>query len=403
MTPGLLWLTQNSRSRSPDVFGALAPLPLRLTGNGSEIGVSTAQYLRLVADLVAVRRTVPIANITFTQGGAIHAYHGWNSCDTADAPTVASGGTGISTITFPAYFEDPHGIARRISITGARATADGSTPYVILEEFTGNNVITVTTTTILGVATDIKMTLRIYGTVGDDYQIDDYGGDPDKIDTEDETTPYAWSWYLEFEDMLGSAFTKNRTGLVHCQKLALARLYGAGIQRAIERFTNNCVPATSSDLLPTWAQCFGVQTGPSTPDWEVRRDCSVRMKLLTGCTPDAIDAAVGELFGDYLVAVHRNNTNDLDDPPENTFWPNGDPGDSSYSLCGYQWSSGRCHVWVEVSWPPGLSTTQFLQLMDVKYFRLMDMALPAHATFAWDLDSSTGFLIGISQLGFDAL
>jgi hypothetical protein len=310
-------------------------------------------------------------------------------------------GTGQSTITFPAYFEDSRGNAKRIAITGVRASVQGGTPYVVTATFGAANVISIETRTIAGVLTDVQMSLKISGTVGAEPKVEDYGGDPDKTDTEEESTPYAWAWYLELEGMLGSAFTKSRTGVVHAEKLAKARLFGAGIQRSFERFRNNCVPATATDMLTAWARCFNVQTGPSIPEWKVRRSCATKMKLLTGCTKPNIDAALAELFGDILVSVNRNDTNDLDDPPENTYWPNGDPGDPSYSICGYQWSSGRCHVWVQVSWPPDMSKTEFLHLMEVEYFRLMDIALPAHATFAWDLDTSTGFLLDISLMDYD--
>lgn len=386
-------------------FGGLCPLPLRLGGTETE-GWSAEQFARFSADLLALRRTNPIAVITFTMDSAsppvIHSYYGWNGAGVGEAPAVTGPLVGRADITFPASYTDSQGNERAISLFGARATAHGATAYV-LECSLYKQRIRVACDTIGGTPTNIKVTVKIWATLSEAAKLEDYGGAPDKVDTDAETTPYAWSWYLELEDMLGSAFTKARTGYVHAQKLALARLFGAGLQRANERFVNNCVPASASDLLPTWAQCFNVQFAPSTPEWQVRRDCSVRMKLLTGCTVDNIDNAIEEQLDGNLVAVHRNTSDPLSSPPANTYWPGGLPGDPNYSLCGYQWSSGRAHVWAEVTWPPDLSQTEFLQLTDVRLFRLMDLALPAHATFAWDLDTNTGFILDVSLLGYETL
>ena len=384
-------------------FGAFCPLPLRLGGTATE-GVSAAQFARLSADLTASRRTRPLARITYTQGtsATILTYRGVNGCGLAHAPAISTGGTGQNTITFDASYPDPREQAQAISVRAARATVYGSTPHWVYLQCGGGRSFTVTVETLAGVAADVTLTISIYGTIGEDTEIEDYGGAPDKEETTAERTPYAWIWYLEYGGMLGSAFTENRTGYVHALKLAKARLRGAGLQRAMERFENNSIPSTSSDLLDTWARCCGAQFGSDVREWETRQDCAAKIRLLSGTAPAHIDAAVSELLGDMLVQVHRNDSNDLSDPPTTTIWPGGsDTGDASYSLCGYQWNSARAHVWVEVTWPAELSKPRFLHLMDVRLFRLLDVALPAHATFGWT--TSDGFILGVSLLGYDAL
>lgn len=383
-------------------FGAFAPLPLRLGGT-AETGWTAAQFSRFAADLLAARSARRFAVLTYTQGATptVLMYRGVNGVGTAHAPTITNTGTGADTITFPAYYDDPRGEGMGVSITSGRVSIYGATVLVGLCLADGGRNAYVTVETPAGVATNATITIIFEGTLGEDRRIDDYGGFPDKLDCEEEETPYSWIWYMEYESMLGSAFTIDRTGLVHAKKLAKARLRGAGMQRAIERAANNSVPGTSSDLLPVWAKICNVQVGPGTPEYETRTDCAARMMLVAGSSRAQLDAAIELVLDRAFIATHRNDTNDLSDPPEPTIWPGGsDTGSATYSLCGYQYNSGRAHVWAEVVWPEGLSLSQFHHLTDVRLFRLMDVALPAHATFGWA--TSSGFILDESLLDYDA-
>ena len=382
-------------------FGAFCPLPLRLGGDAVH-GITAAQFKRLSADLLALNRVRKFAVLTYTQGSTptVLAYRGVDGCGIGHAPMITNTGTGTDTITFPTSYDDPRGVAKRVSVLSARASVYGSSPRIVETLAGGGRTVSVETTTSAGTPVNATLTIGFTGTVGEERLLEDYGGVPDKIDCEDEDVPYAWTWYMELEGMWGSAFTTNRTGLVHAKKLALARLHG-GMQRAIERFANNCVPSTASDLLPTWAKVFNVAAGSGTPEYQTRTDCSARMLLVPGTSRDQVDAAVALLLGDVFVSINRNDTNDLSDPPETTIWPGGpNTGDPTYSLCGYQYSSARAHVWVEVVWPQTLSRTQFHHLMDVRLFRLLDVALPAHCGTGWAL--SSGFIFNESLLGYDA-
>jgi len=248
---------------------------------------------------------------------------------------------------------------------------------------------------------DSTITVVFDGCWNDLPAVEDYGGFKDKENVSQELVPYAWAWYQEVEGMLGSGFTTSRTGYVHAQKLALARLFGAGLQRSIERLACNFNPATSDDMLNTWATVFSLPHGTSIPRWEIRNDCAARMRLLSGITQDSIDDAISIVLGDYLIEVHRAEALPLTTPPDPTYWPGGDPGSPTYGLCGYQWSSARAYLWTEVAWPTTISDAEYSRLVNIRLFRLLDLALPAHACFGWA--TSDGFILGESLLGFDAL
>jgi hypothetical protein len=384
------------------VFGAFCPLPLRLSAD-QLTGLSAAQYCRLAADMLAMRRLRKIARLTFIQDTTptLVAYTGINGSGPGAAPTLATVSTGVTTITFPEYYPSASGQARPISLRGARWGSTGYSPRRVQVACSGNNVATVTVTTFGGTPVDATLSLAFDGCWEHDPTLDDYGAADNKADVSEELVPYAWTWYLEFEGMLGSGFSHARTGYVHAQKLALARLFGAGLQRSLERLACNFNPGTSDDTLERWAEIFRVDHGPSVPKWEIRQDCTARVLLLAGITPEAVNAAVETVLGSLFVEMHRYVDNDLTDPPEGTHWPGGDPGTASNGLCGYQWSSPRAYVWAETIFPNSVLHAEFHRLVNVRLSRLFDIALPAHANFGWA--TGDGFILDYSSLDYDAL
>lgn len=99
-------------------FGGFCPFPLRLGGD-AETGWSAAEHARACADLAAVKRTLPLAKLTFSQTGAaatiIHFTAQWGS-EVANRPTFTYGGfTGLSTWTFALNAVDAYDISEPIT------------------------------------------------------------------------------------------------------------------------------------------------------------------------------------------------------------------------------------------------------------------------------------------------
>lgn len=107
-------------------FGAFAPLPLRLGGKPEE-GWSPEQHARLVADLVAVKRTAPLARLLVNQNSgspfaaSVTYYSGQNGSGAAYAPTPSVTGAGDVTLTFPGFWEDEFGVQWPLKIRQAIA------------------------------------------------------------------------------------------------------------------------------------------------------------------------------------------------------------------------------------------------------------------------------------------
>lgn len=236
--------------------------------------------------------------------------------------------------------------------------------------------------------------------------IGDYDGATDKIASSTEgEVPYAWQWYQDYTAMLGSGFSQARAGIVHARKLALARSEAAR-SRAAERFLANCIPETSDELLPQWAQILRISTA-GQPSWLVRQKCAAKFAAVRGSSAVDVDATLTELLGSAYIQSIRLNTDPLSTPPDPTFWPGVNNGPSVYSLGGGTWFSKRAQLVVQLTRPSQADLGQFLRLVNVDLFAVLDDLLPATATFTWTIfdkaSVSAGFLLDVSRLDLTGL
>lgn len=112
---------------SEDFGGAFWPLPLRLGP-----GWMPEQHARLCADLAAVRRTLPHAQLTVNQdagspfAASVTTYLGQNGAGLGYAPTVAVTGEGDVTLTWPSYWTDDYEIQHPVKIRQAIAMSSAT-------------------------------------------------------------------------------------------------------------------------------------------------------------------------------------------------------------------------------------------------------------------------------------
>jgi hypothetical protein len=230
-----------------------------------------------------------------------------------------------------------------------------------------------------------------------------YGGASDKADSATEgAQPYASTWYSTIQDFRGTTYRRERDGLVHAETLALARSEQART-RAAERMAANQMPGTSDDRLGYWVEVLAVNIRDGDTRSDIRQRCAAKFRAAVGPTISAENEAIDKLLGDRLIAVFRQEGTDLATPPAQTFWPGVNPGPAAYSLGGGAWLSERANLVVGVTQPDPLDTTEFLRLVNVDLYDLLDNMLPGWATFGWGVDPGTGFVLDVSQLDFGAL
>ena len=155
-----------------------------------------------------------------------------------------------------------------------------------------------------------------------------------------------------------------------------------------KRLANQGNPLKMIDQLAEWEQMCSLR--PSENDYDITRRRVLAAKL-RGYSRNAlldIEATARTLLGNQFVAMHV-----VDPLDEINFWPL-DPGPP-----GYEWSSNRAHVQIEVRRGP-LSDREFYRLMDQLDQQLSDM-LPSWMTYNWHTGS--GFIVGESILGEAAL
>lgn len=403
-------------------FGGM--LPIRL-GGSDRLGWTAAQHARMAADMAATARAAPLASLTVDIGSAtVTSYHGRNGSGLGSAPVIQALTVGRTRLFWSiAYPTETFRDGTAVSYPWTNRTAvvsghyNGAPVLAYIRPLNGTNnvgpyVLEVETRKWDGAAwslSDEVFTLRVYGDWGPESRIGDYDGAPDKIDCQSEIEPYAWLWYQEYEAMLGDAFTRNRTGMVHAKKLMLAR-FEAGKTRAWERARANSLPNTADDCLGEWVEVLGVPTRATDQRWQIRQRCAAKFQGALGPTRQNVDDSLSKLLGTLFVQTIQPVGVDLDTPPTLTYWAGINPGPLSMSLGGGAWSSERAHIVVVVAKPPPSQIGEFLYQTNVVLFQQLDRLLPAKCTFNWTTAVS-GFLLDgaahadgtISQLDFDAL
>lgn len=375
----------------PAAFGGFCPLPIPLGGNDIE-GWRSSQHARLASDLAACARTHPFARLTFTRGSgtaspSITNYLGRPAKVDDNLPTISGDAADPSvtpiTITWPAVMTDDSGNKRQVRLTGVKISINNSLNLARVS-FTANQI--VITPKAVGV---FSACLTVHAKWGD-FRIERYGGDPDKTDSKTEETPYAWIHYQDQVAAVGSAYGKQRYGLVHAKRLAYARALAAA-SRADDRLRANSTPGTADVKLDDWAKCLRVSNSGDEPRWRLRRRCAAIFASKGGGNLVDLDATIREFIGDEFIEVQTFNGQD------HGIWPN------HYAMAGQVWATVRSRIIVAVNPPRDKNDQEFRKLIQVELMELLDRLCPGHVVFDWTTVNETGFLLGISQLGIDSL
>lgn len=233
--------------------------------------------------------------------------------------------------------------------------------------------------------------------------IGDCDGHPDKRACSTEAyVPYAYSVYQELRAMRGSAYTQKPGTLVHVENLAMARMHAAVCLRAPEKIRANATPGRSDEKLEYWVDVLGVPVRDIDQRWQIRERCAAHYRAATGPTYERVVEAVSDLLGDAFVEIIQTTGSNLATPPTQTFWPGVNPGPAAYDLGGGAWLTERARIVVVVQQPSGITDEDFLQLMNVQLFELLDRLLPCWAEWLWVVGSD-GFFLDISSLDLEGL
>jgi hypothetical protein len=381
------------------MFGALGGvLPLRLGGTDTN-GLTAAQHARLAADLLATFRVIPFAAWTYTKSGAtvtISNYRGRSGVGPAYAPTATVNGTGDVTFSWASQvYEDEFGEMVPITLVAADAGTLVTSPEAVATVVVTANSVRVITRAFGGGGgpEDQPVSVEVWGGPRlTTAAIGDYGGDLEKEDSATEgRAPYAAHILRELQEQRGTAYTTTQGRLVDVENVALARLLAATGPRTAEKLRANATPRRSDERLGYWQRFLAVPTKAGEPQWRLRQKLAAHYRSSEGPTRNGVVVALQELLGDVFVDATWEEGATLSAPPFPTYWPGINPG-ADDGLGGGTWSSTRCHLSVEVQIPAGMSTGQFLTLVNVDMQSLLDRTLAGWATFDWALGDE-GFLV----------
>ncbi len=390
------------------MFGAHSPCPIRLTSTDPIHGWSASQHARLASDLENLSRSMPVSVITVqvnTSSVQILSYIGRNGVGSANAPSVSHvSATHPCVITWNNSFVNDWDEIEQITIKHAVSTIEwsGSAKLTSVSAVvSGTN--TVDTIVESGATTPYRMTIVAYGLCGQEKRIGDYGGAKEKTDnTTENVIPYCAQVYHAIRSSRGSSYTDKAYTLVDAENLAMARLLSAVFYRTPEKYSASATPARADENIDYWADVLNVPSNGNDKDWEIRERCAVHFKAAMGPNLSNVTDAVKSLLGDAFVDIHTYYEDDFDNPPTPTFWNAGDDDGGAYSIGGHTWLSRRAHIRIEAVEPPGMTRSEFLNLMNVQLFQLLDPMLPSWCTYNWSVGSD-GFRIGVDQIGIDSI
>ena len=403
------------------MFGALATqLPLRLTSMDPIHGWSAAQHARMCSDIVAGWRSLPLAVVTVrvdASSSTVVSYNGRNGSGSGYAPVAT-----WTSATRPCSMTWNNSYGNNLAQTDAANIYNSTTvlePWSIRhaivkahwsgsQKDTSVRQIPASTNTVdiaieATPTTPYYITITAYGNWGEERDIGDYGGDLDKTDNVSEAIiPYAAQWYREVHASRGSAYSTKPYSLVDAENIAIARFMSAVFSRTPEKYSANATPARATERLPYWVDVLGVPTNSSEPDYVLRKHCASHYKAALGPSLDVIRTAVSELLGEAFVDIDTYYGSDLENPPFPTFWPGGLSDGGTMSIGGPTWLSRRSHIRISVIEPPGMTRRNFLQLMNVQLYQLLDRILPAWVSWNWSVGTD-GFTIGVDKIGIDSI
>lgn len=220
-------------------------------------------------------------------------------------------------------------------------------------------------------------------------------------------------WYSELQGALGSAYFQEDGKLapyIQVFVLALTRQLTA-VDGTITRLVNQTTPMLASDSLKQWADRLGVVITESDKPHEVRAKCLAKYRAANGPTIGVVTTALETILGNAFIEVFENT----DPDGYFTFWPVINPGNPDNNLGptadsgvgdGTWQSINACHLLIHVQQPIGLNEDDFLYLLNVDMYNLLDVILPSWCTWDWTIDLD-GFILGTdddeSMLDFVAL
>lgn len=185
-------------------------------------------------------------------------------------------------------------------------------------------------------------------------------------------------WLEEIKAALGDAFSKENISVVGAENIATALMLH-DLTNTAQRLEDNAIPASSYDLLLAWCDRLGITVSPDDSETSIRAACVAKYRAGDGNSELDVRESLEALLGDALLTI---------------FYPRG--------IDGYE-SNQLCHVLVCVDQPADMSFDQFLFLINVRMFDLLDKLLAAYCSFDFNLGVYSGFELDTSQMDLTAL
>jgi hypothetical protein len=164
------------------------------------------------------------------------------------------------------------------------------------------------------------------------------------------------------------------------------------------RLKNQALPMRMLENLTTWEEATRSFPGARDGDVTRRRRVAAKLRGFAGNAIGDISELCDTIMGANFIAIHT-----VDPADEVCFWPGGPEipdVTSAPGPPGFEWSSNRLRLWIELS-RDGISEGTYLTRSSDLY-NALSAILPAWMAFTFFLDTS-GFLVDFSQVGVNGL
>lgn len=208
-------------------------------------------------------------------------------------------------------------------------------------------------------------------------------------------------WYSELQGALGSAYFQadgTLAPIIQVFVLAITRQLAA-VDGTITKLENQATPMLAFDSLRQWAKILGVSVADDDKPHEIRAKCLAKYRAANGPTITVVENAIETILASAYVQLTT-----VDPDGYYTFWPVINPGNPDNNLGKTAdsgvgdgtWSSvNNCHLVIQVQQPSSLNDDDFLYLLNVDLFNLLDVLLPAWVSWDWTIGNpSSGFILG---------
>jgi hypothetical protein len=185
-------------------------------------------------------------------------------------------------------------------------------------------------------------------------------------------------------EQYGTSVSSDPTSVAYLEAVCDARAI-VYLHRLRQKLANQFDMQKTTDFLPRWVQILGIPVEPNESDASKRRKLILK-ESLRGLAPtqQVVRDLLEALLGDVFVEVHHYDATEATGSA-----PGGLAITGGATLIDGPWSSGCCHLGIELQRPTAMSDVEF-RARSRSVDQWLTGFLPAWTTWSWFVNGPDG-------------